>query len=101
MRDALAEIGQHLARHDDPMRSALGEAGAIDVYDTGAAVQVVEEFERRIAEEVAYTERGWLVNSGEFDGLDFQQALRRAGKRASKPKAAASAASTTACATGA
>ena len=26
-------------------------------------------------EESAYTERGWLVNSGEFDGLDYQQAF--------------------------
>ncbi|UHQ22039.1 leucine--tRNA ligase [Lysobacter sp. 5GHs7-4] len=75
VRDALDEIGRHVARHDDPMRSALGEAGAVDVYDTGAAVQVVEEFQRRIFEEAAYNERGWLVNSGEFDGLDFQQAL--------------------------
>lgn len=75
VRDALAEIGQHLARHDDPMRSALGGAGTVDVYDTTAAVQVVEEFQRRIAEESAYTERGWLVNSGEFDGMEFQQAL--------------------------
>ncbi|RPE81320.1 leucine--tRNA ligase [Vulcaniibacterium tengchongense] len=75
VRDALAEIGQHLARHDDPMRSALGEAGAVDVYDTTAAVQVVEEFRQRIEEAGAYTERGWLVNSGEFDGLDFQQAF--------------------------
>ncbi|RDZ29048.1 leucine--tRNA ligase [Lysobacter silvisoli] len=75
VRDALDEIGRHVARHDDPMRSALGEAGAVDVYDTTAAVQVVDEFQRRIHEEAAYTERGWLVNSGEFDGLDFQQAL--------------------------
>ena len=75
VRDAIAEISSHVANHDDPMRAALGESGAIDVYDTGAAVQVVEEFERRIAEQGAYTERGWLVNSGEFDGMDFQQAL--------------------------
>ncbi|MCY7355739.1 MAG: leucine--tRNA ligase [Lysobacter sp.] len=75
VRDAMAEILLHLANHDDPMRAALGESGSIDVYDTGAAVQVVEEFQRRIAEHGAYTERGWLVNSGEFDGLDFQQAF--------------------------
>ncbi|MHB8913246.1 MAG: leucine--tRNA ligase, partial [Lysobacter sp.] len=75
VRDALDEIGRHVARHDDPMRSALGEGGAIDVYDTGAAVQVVEEFQQRIAGQGAYTERGWLVNSGEYDGLDFQQAF--------------------------
>ncbi|TWI04955.1 leucyl-tRNA synthetase [Luteimonas cucumeris] len=75
VRDALAEIASHVANRDDAMRSALGERGAIDVYDTGAAVQVVEAFERRIAEESAYTERGWLVNSGEFSGMDFDQAF--------------------------
>jgi leucyl-tRNA synthetase len=75
VRDALDEIGKHVARHDDPMSSALGGGGAIDVYDTGAAVQVVEEFQQGIAEEGAYTDRGWLVNSGELDGLDFQQAF--------------------------
>jgi leucyl-tRNA synthetase len=57
------------------MRTALGAGGAIDAYDTGAAVQVVQEFERRIAEESAYTERGWLVNSDEFNGMDFGQAF--------------------------
>ncbi|MDR7133986.1 leucyl-tRNA synthetase [Lysobacter niastensis] len=75
VRDAIGEIGQHIARHDDPMRSALGGAGSVDVYETSAAVQVVEEFQHRIAEESGYTERGWLVNSGEFDGMDFQQAF--------------------------
>ena len=75
VRDALEEIGRDRATHADPMQSALGGGASLDVYDTGAAVQVVESFERRIAEEGAYTERGWLVNSGEFDGLDFQQAL--------------------------
>ncbi|WP_231120471.1 leucine--tRNA ligase [Cognatilysobacter tabacisoli] len=81
VRDALAEITKHVGQHDDAMRSALGEGGAIDVYDTGAAVQVVEAFQRRIAEEGAYTERGWLVNSGEFDGMDFQQALDALAER--------------------
>ncbi|HEY0660673.1 MAG TPA: leucine--tRNA ligase [Lysobacter sp.] len=75
VRDAVVGMSQHLARHDDPMRSALGEATSVDVYETSAAVQVVEEFEQGIAENGAYTERGWLVNSGEFDGLDFQGAF--------------------------
>ena len=75
VRDAIDEIGKHVDAHDDPMRSALGGSAAIDVYDTGAAVQVVEEFERQVAEAGAYTERGWLVNSGEFDGLDYQGAF--------------------------
>lgn len=75
VRDALEEIGRDRATHADPMQSALGGGASLDVYDTATAVQVVESFERRIAEEGAYTERGWLVNSGAFDGLDFQQAL--------------------------
>ncbi len=75
VRDALQEIGRDRMSHADPMATALGGGASLDVYDTGAAVQVVESFERRIAEEGAYTDRGWLVNSGEFDGLDFQQAL--------------------------
>ncbi|MCD9098449.1 leucine--tRNA ligase [Luteimonas fraxinea] len=75
VRDALEEIGRDRATHTDPMQSALGGGASLDVYDTGAAVQVVESFERRIAEEGAYTDRGWLVNSGALDGLDFQQAL--------------------------
>ncbi|MGJ7903710.1 leucine--tRNA ligase [Lysobacter sp. 1R34A] len=76
VRDALAEIGEDVATlHKDPMRSALGGAASVDVYGTSAAVQVVEEFQHGIDEQGAWTERGWLVNSGDYDGLDFQQAL--------------------------
>ena len=74
--DALVEI-----RHDlkagvgaDPMRIAL-RGGDTDAYDTSAAVRLVEDFERAIQEDGAWTERGILVNSGEFDGMDFAQAL--------------------------
>jgi leucyl-tRNA synthetase len=38
-------------------------------------VRVVEAFERRIQKEAAWTPRGVLVNSGEYDGMDFAQAL--------------------------
>lgn len=76
VRDALAEIGEDIAiQHKDPMRSALGGAASVDVYGTTAAVQVVQEFQNGIDEQGAWTERGWLVNSGDLDGLDFQQAL--------------------------
>ena len=74
-QDAIDALGRHAVSHDDPMRSALGESGAIELYDTGAAVQVVREFEQRVASESAYTDRGILVNSGEFDGMDFEQAF--------------------------
>ncbi|HET6633058.1 MAG TPA: leucine--tRNA ligase [Rhodanobacteraceae bacterium] len=74
--DALREI-----RHDlslgvgaDPMRAAL-EGGQRDAYDSGAAVRVVEEFERGILETGAWSEHGWLVNSDGFDGLDFDAAF--------------------------
>ncbi|MBN7134736.1 leucine--tRNA ligase [Lysobacter enzymogenes] len=75
VRDALAEIGRDVSAHADPMRSALGGAPALDVYDTSAAVQVVQQFQAAIDEQGPWTERGWLVNSGEYDGMDFQQAL--------------------------
>ncbi|MBW8809091.1 MAG: leucine--tRNA ligase [Lysobacter sp.] len=75
VRDALAEIGRDVARHPDAMSSALGGGPSIDVYDTGAAVQVVEQFQAGIDERGPWTERGWLVNSGEYDGMDFQQSL--------------------------
>ena len=75
VRDAIAELAAHVARHDDPMSVALGDSEAIDAYDTAAAVQVVEDFERRIIEDGAYTDRGWLVNSGDYDGMDFQQSF--------------------------
>ncbi len=81
VRDALEQIGNGVDAHDDAMSSALGESGAIGVYDTGAAVQVVREFEHRVAGEGAYTERGILVNSGELDGMDYTQAFDAIAER--------------------
>ena len=81
VRDALEEIARDVASHSDPMRAALGESGAIDAYDTRAAVQVVNAFQRSIAEDGAHTERGFLVNSGEFDGLDYAQAFEALAAR--------------------
>ncbi|KRA33860.1 leucine--tRNA ligase [Rhodanobacter sp. Root627] len=74
--DAVREIGHDLSRGvgADPMRAALG-GGDTDAYDTRSAVQVVEDFEQRILTQCAFTERGVLVNSGEYDGMDFDQAL--------------------------
>jgi len=74
--DALNEI-QHdlsLGVGSDPMRAALRGRDS-NTQDISAPVRVVEEFERRIQQEAAWTPRGVLVNSGEYDGMDFEQAL--------------------------
>ena len=75
--DAVAEINHDLSKGvgADPMRAALGNGGSIDAYETSAAVQLIESFERSIQEDSAFTERGYLVNSGEFDGMDYAQAF--------------------------
>ena len=75
--DAVAEINHDLSKGvgADPMRAALGNGGSIDAYETSAAVQLIESFEQSIQEDGAFTERGYLVNSGEFDGLDYGQAF--------------------------
>ncbi len=80
-RDALEEINAHLADHDDPMAVALGGHAAIDVVEIDAAVAVVREYLRRIEEEAAQTERGWLINSGDFNGLDSAAALDALAER--------------------
>jgi leucyl-tRNA synthetase len=74
--DALAEIGHDLRQGvgANPMRAAL-HGGDTDAYETSAALRTVQEFERRIHEDAAWTERGILVNSGDYDGLDFAQAF--------------------------
>ncbi len=74
-RDALEEITAHLREHDDPMAAALGERGPVDVVDVDAAVAVVDGYMDRIEHECAHTECGWLINSGEFNGLDFDAAF--------------------------
>ncbi|TAM62542.1 MAG: leucine--tRNA ligase [Rhodanobacter sp.] len=74
--DALNAI-QHdlsLGVGSDPMRAAL-QGRDSNTQDISAPVRVIEEFERRIQEEAAWTSRGLLVNSGEYDGMDFEQAL--------------------------
>ena len=75
VRDALAEIASHVAQRDDPMAAALGAHAPIDVVETDAAVSVVEDYFRRINDEGAMTERGWLIASGDYDGLDYQGAF--------------------------
>jgi leucyl-tRNA synthetase len=71
-REIQHDVGQGAAAN--PMQSAL-RGKSTDAYDTGSAVRVIEEFERRIREEGAYTEHGLLINSGDYDGLDFDGAF--------------------------
>src|SRR4249919_39238 len=81
VRDAIEEIGKGVSTHADPMDAALHGGGSLDVYDTRAAVEVVQDFERSIQEGGAYTERGMLVNSGEFDGMDYGQVFEALATR--------------------
>ncbi|WNL45147.1 leucine--tRNA ligase [Dyella sp. BiH032] len=80
--DAVAEIGHDLSKGvgADPLRAALG-GGTVDAYAASSAVQLVEAFERSIQQDGAYTERGFLVNSGEFDGMDYGQSFEAMAAR--------------------
>jgi leucyl-tRNA synthetase len=79
VRDALQEMSSHVAEHDDPMAVALGGHAAIDVVEIDAAVAVVREYFRRIDEEGAQTERGWLINSGRLQRHGLRCRVRCAG----------------------
>jgi leucyl-tRNA synthetase len=81
VRDAIDELGRDAAKNPDAMSAALGESRAIDVYEPAAAESIVEAFERDIVEKGAFTEYGWLVNSGEYDGLDYRGAFDALAKR--------------------
>ena len=75
VREAIAELTRDVASNADPMSAALGESRPLDVYEPAGALTLVEEFENRVVVDGAYTEYGWLVNSGELDGMDFRQAF--------------------------
>ncbi|HEY2344377.1 MAG TPA: leucine--tRNA ligase [Xanthomonadaceae bacterium] len=75
VRDAIEDLGRDAANNSDPMTAALGGSRALDVVEPAGALDVVEEFEQRIIVEGAYTEYGICVNSGELDGLNYEQAF--------------------------
>ncbi|WP_414717192.1 leucine--tRNA ligase [Tahibacter sp.] len=75
VRDAILELKRDVAAGGDAMNTALGAGAPRDVYEPTAAVQMIEEFQQRVLEDGAYTERGYLVNSGEYDGMDYAQAF--------------------------
>src|SRR5690554_2389982 len=81
VRDALAEIASHVADVDDPMSVALGTHGPIDVVEVDAAVAVVREYLDGIEQREAYTERGYLINSGEYNGMDFDAVFNALAER--------------------
>ncbi|MCW5566833.1 MAG: leucine--tRNA ligase, partial [Dokdonella sp.] len=75
VRDAIRELGRDARENTDPMSAALGASKPIDVVEPVAAVDLLADFEQRIITEGAYTERGTLINSGEYDGFDFRRAF--------------------------
>ncbi len=80
--DALNEIQHDIALGVgvDPMQAALSGRDS-NAQDISAPLRVVEEFERRILEDAAWGPRGILVNSGDYDGMDFGQALNALATR--------------------
>ncbi len=75
VRDAILDVGRDAASNADPMSAALGESRALDVVEPAGAMGVVEEFEQDIIVKGAYTEYGTCVNSGELDGMSYEQAF--------------------------
>jgi leucyl-tRNA synthetase len=75
VRDAIRELGRDARENTDAMSAALGESKPIDVIEPAGEIDVLTEFENRIITEGAFTEYGTLVNSGEYDGLDFRGAF--------------------------
>jgi leucyl-tRNA synthetase len=81
VRDAIRELGRDAADNTDAMSAALGQSGSIDVVEPGAAEEVLREFENRVITEGPFLEHGTLVNSGEYDGMDFRQAFDALAER--------------------
>ncbi|MEO5565872.1 MAG: class I tRNA ligase family protein, partial [Luteimonas sp.] len=80
VRDALREVASDVAHDADPFQAALS-GGSVDAYDTSAAVAVVREYLEGIQQQGAFTERGTLVNSGEFSGMEFEAAFNALAAR--------------------
>ena len=80
VRDAIRGVSADLERGADAMQAALG-GGSMDVYTEQAAMEVVQDFENGIAERGAWTEYGTCVNSGDLDGLEFEQAFDTLAER--------------------
>ncbi|HET7062674.1 MAG TPA: leucine--tRNA ligase [Rudaea sp.] len=81
VRDAIRELGREADENQDPMSAALGVSRPLDVVEAPGALDLVQDFERGIIEDGAYTEYGWLVNSGDYDGLDYEGAFNALAER--------------------
>ncbi len=75
VRDAIRELGRDARDNTDAMSAALGESKPIDVVEASAGVDVLAEFENAVVTEGAFTDYGTLVNSGEYDGMNFRAAF--------------------------
>jgi leucyl-tRNA synthetase len=87
VRDAIRGLGNDARNNTDPMSAALGESAAIGVVEAGGEIGILGQFENSIITEGAFLDYGTLVNSGEYDGMDFRSAFdaiaarfERAGK---------------------
>ncbi|HEX6832675.1 MAG TPA: leucine--tRNA ligase, partial [Rudaea sp.] len=84
VRDAIADLGRDAARNADPMSAALGESRPLDVVEAPGDLSLLEQFQNDIITQGAFTDYGTLVNSGEFDGLDFKGAFDAVAVRLDK-----------------
>ncbi|MEO8460087.1 MAG: leucine--tRNA ligase [Dokdonella sp.] len=81
VRDAIRSLDHDAHDNIDPMNVALGESAAIEVADAASEVDALDAFEQSIIVDGAFTDNGWLVNSGEYDGLDFDGAFNELAER--------------------
>ncbi|PTR26414.1 leucyl-tRNA synthetase [Luteibacter sp. OK325] len=73
--DAVEELRRDLATDgSDVLQNAL-DGGSSDAYQSSSAVETIKTFESDIQTAGAYTEYGTLINSGQFDGLEFKAAF--------------------------
>jgi len=80
VHDALEELVHDVDADADPFQAAL-TGGHVDAYDTGPAVAVVREYLQQVEQQGAFTDRGFLINSGEYNGMDFDAAFDALARR--------------------
>ncbi|MGH8115404.1 MAG: class I tRNA ligase family protein, partial [Rhodanobacteraceae bacterium] len=81
VRDAIRELGRDATDNTDAMSAALGQSGAIDVIEPSSAEAVLDEYRQHIITEAPFCGYGTLVNSGEYDGMNFRQVFDALAER--------------------